>query len=74
MPVETHMEMLMQPDLTPFREWCRSNGIGLTNGYRLANSGQIKIVKLGKLSMVTRAEAERFANSLPAYKAETAEA
>lgn len=60
----------MQSDLIPFRDWCRANGIGLTNGYTLANTGKIKLVKLGKLSMVTRAESERFANSLPAYKSE----
>ena len=62
----------MQPDLMPFRDWCRVNGFGVTTGYKLANANQIKIVKLGKLSMVTRLEAERFASSLPAYKSENA--
>jgi hypothetical protein len=67
-------ENVMQSDLTPFRQWCWNNGFGVTTGYKLANAGLIKIVKLGKLSMVTRAEAERFANSLPAYKADSKEA
>ncbi len=64
----------MQPDLFPFREWCKSNGFGVTTGYKLANAGKVKLVKLGKLSMITRAESERFANDLPAYKAQNEEA
>jgi hypothetical protein len=62
----------MEFELIPFRDWCKSNGFGVTTGYKLANSGKIKVVKLGKLSMVTKAESQRFANSLPAYKHENA--
>lgn len=62
----------MTSNLIPFRDWCRSNGFGVTTGYKLANTGAIKVVKLGKLSMVTRTEAERFANSLPAYQPQNA--
>ena len=62
----------MQPDLIPFRSWCAGNGIGVTNGYALANSGKLHIVKLGRKSYVTKEESERFVKSLPAYKAENA--
>lgn len=64
----------MQPDLIPFRDWCKSNGIGITSGYSLANNGKLNLVKLGRKSFVTKEESERFAKSLPAYKADTVEA
>ncbi len=64
----------MESDLIPFQKWCKNNGFGVTTGYKLANAGKIKIVKLGKLSMITSEESRRFANSLPAYKSENAEA
>lgn len=62
----------MQPDLIPFRDWCKSNGLGITSAYSLANSNKLRLVKIGRKSYVTREESERFVKSLPAYKAENA--
>lgn len=38
--------------------------VGKTKAWELAKSGQIKTVKLGRKTLVTEAEAERFARSL----------
>lgn len=53
--------------LIPFREWCKSNGFGITTGYKLLKEGKIKARKVGKLTMITAEEAQRFVNSLPEY-------
>lgn len=58
----------MKPELIPFREWCKNNGFGLTTGYKLLNSGEVKAVKVGKLTFVTQEENKRWASQLPAYK------
>lgn len=57
----------MQPDLIPFRKWCVLNGIGVTKGYSLVSSGDLKIVKVGRKSFVTPDESKRFADNLPVY-------
>lgn len=65
----------MEPEMMPFRDWCKASGFGLTTGYKLVKAKKIKIVKLGKLSMITREESKRFAQSLPEYQInETTEA
>ncbi|MCB9982279.1 MAG: DNA-binding protein [Rhodospirillales bacterium] len=58
----------MQPDLIPFREWCKINGFGLTTGYKILNRKEISAVKIGKLTFIQREEAARWANSLPSYQ------
>ena len=42
-------------------------GPGVTKTYSLLKSGDLKGVKIGRLTYIPRAEAERWHNSLPAY-------
>jgi len=58
----------MKNDLIPFRNWCKTNGFGITTGYKILNSKDISAVKVGKLTFIHRDEAARWAKSLPAYK------
>lgn|GEM_PF-4348385 len=64
----THMEEQLQPDLIPFRTWCKVNNIGITTAYKLLNSGQLMAVKVGKKTFIHREEAARWIKSLPQYK------
>ena len=57
----------MNSELIPFRDWCKNNGFGLTTGYKILNSGEIKAVKIGKLTFIRRQDSERWAKSLPEY-------
>ena len=63
----------MQTSMMPFREWLKENGIGVTTGYKLAKEGKIRPVKIGKLTMITREEGERFTKSLQPYRPVSAE-
>lgn len=69
-PINKLFEVKMEQDLIPFREWCRLNNIGITTGYKLLNSQELHAVKVGKLTFIHRDESNRWAKSLPAYKAE----
>jgi excisionase family DNA binding protein len=58
------------PDLQPsgfmtVRQFLETYPIGRTTLYRLAAAGQIPIVKIGRASRIQRADAERWAASLP---------
>ncbi|MCB2082233.1 MAG: helix-turn-helix domain-containing protein [Hyphomicrobiales bacterium] len=57
----------MQPNLIPFKDWCDSHHIGRTTGYKILNSGEIKAIKIGNKTYISREEDERYINSLPAY-------
>ncbi len=56
-----------------FRKWCDDNDFGYTTGYKKINSGEVKAVKVGKLTYITDEEDARWRQSLPAYKAKNAE-
>jgi len=58
----------VQPDLIPFRAWCKANNIGITTAYKLLNVGSLNAVKVGKKTFIHREEATRWINTLPAYK------
>jgi predicted site-specific integrase-resolvase len=59
--------------MTPFRKWLAANGISATMGYKLVREGKLRPVKLAKKTMITREEADRFANTLPPCKPTDAE-
>jgi hypothetical protein len=46
-------------------EFQRASGISKSTFYRAVASGQLRVVKLNRRSLVTRADAERFLASLP---------
>lgn len=58
---------MKKPQLIPFREFCRNNGFGVTTGYKILKSGDLKAIKIGKLTFIQIDEAERWAKSLPSY-------
>ena len=58
----------MSEDIIPFKEWCLKNGISLTTGYRLLNSGKLKAHKLGKLTFIKSEDDKAFMDSLEEYK------
>lgn len=48
-----------EPLAYPFRPWCRMVGISPSNAYEKIRQGKIKVLKLGKRTLVPRAESER---------------
>jgi len=58
------MENANDPDLIPFREYCRANRIGVSTAYRLAAEGRLKITKLGSRSYLSREARAAFLKSL----------
>ena len=57
----------MQPhdsDLMLFAKWRKENDISNTTGYRLVKAGELKIVKIGRRTYITKTERERFVKSL----------
>jgi hypothetical protein len=52
----------------PLIDFCEAVGIGRTHAYEQIAQGRLVAVKIGKKTMVTAAEAERFIASLPAMK------
>lgn len=59
---------MTQQGMKPFTKWCRDNGFGVTTGYKLAKEKKIFPVKIGKLTMITPEEDERFRKSLQPYQ------
>jgi excisionase family DNA binding protein len=64
------LENTPMPDLQPsgfmtVRQFLDTYPIGRTTLYRLAAAGQLSIVKIGRASRINRADAERWAASLP---------
>ena len=47
------------------RQFLELYPIGRTTLYRLAKAGELQIVKVGRASRIARADAERWAASLP---------
>ena len=52
------------PELVPFREWLRANGIGISTGYRLVSDGRLTLTHIGKRSYLTRQARAAFLESL----------
>jgi hypothetical protein len=58
--------------LMPLRAFLAWANIGPTKGYEIINSGEVEAVKVGRLTMIRRDSAERWAASLPAFKPKAA--
>jgi hypothetical protein len=52
------------PELVPFRDWLRTNGIGISTGYRLVSDGRLTLTHIGKRSYLTRQARAAFLESL----------
>ena len=61
-----HMANDLEPLLLSIPETGRLLGIGRTYAYELVASGKIASVRIGKRHLVTRAEVQRFVDSLAA--------
>lgn len=49
----------IEPLAYPFRHWCRMVGISPSNAYEKVRQGKIRVVKLGKRTLVPRTESDR---------------
>jgi hypothetical protein len=58
------MNQSNDPDFIPFREYCRTNGIGISTGYRLVADGKLRLTKINSRSYVSREDREAFRQSL----------
>ncbi len=69
-------EIKMQHDELLDKDQARKvlGGIGNTKFYQLLASGEVAACKIGRRTFCRRSELERYLASLPAYKAENAEA
>lgn len=59
------MRDLRPSELMTVRQFLDETSIGRTTFYRLVKSGQLRILKVGRASRISRADAERWAASLP---------
>lgn len=57
----------MEKELLTVQEFCKSANVGLTNAYKFLNRGEIKAVKLGKKTLIPRAEITRWIEGLQPY-------
>ena len=57
---EVIMNTSRDPDFIPFREYCRTNGIGVSTAYELAKHGKLRITKIGNRSYVSREDRRAF--------------
>ena len=64
----------MKTELLTIPEFCNEARIGRTFAYRLLSENKIKACKLGKKTLIPRAEMHRWIDSLPSYSSENAEA
>jgi excisionase family DNA binding protein len=53
----------------PIAVFCETYGVGRTKTYELLNSGAISARKSGTTTLIDRASAERWYESLPSYRA-----
>ena len=60
----------MKPKLLTVPEFCRAANIRTTKAYDIFNSGEIKVVKVGRKTLVPITELERWIESLETYKSE----
>jgi len=49
-------------------ELCRSVGIGRTTAYEEIRSGRLKVIKVGKRTLITAEELQRWLESLPHFQ------
>jgi excisionase family DNA binding protein len=55
----------MQPLLVSITESCRLLGVGRTKLYELIASGELRIRKIGRKSLISMSDLERWAERLP---------
>ena len=55
-------------ELFTIPEFCAAANIGRTNAYRLINAGQLKAVKIGKKTLISRASLQEWILSLEPYQ------
>lgn len=60
----------MKPDLLTIHQFCEAVNCGRTRAYQLINSGNVPALKNGKLTLIRRADMEKWIASLNPYKAE----
>ncbi len=60
------------PELMTMADFLVRYSIGRTTAYREVAAGRLKIRKLGTATRIARADAEAWANSLPAREGEAA--
>lgn len=58
--------------MIPLKEWCKKRHIGLTTAYSLLKAGQLKAVKLGRLTYITDEADDDFIKNLKPYSKEIA--
>jgi hypothetical protein len=61
-------ENYMQPEIFRVKDFCRRYAISRTSFYREVNADRLNIVKRGRLTFVTRTEAERWFHDLAHIK------
>ena len=66
-------ENRMTRELLSVDEFCIAANVGTTKAYQIFNSGEIKVVKLGRKTLIPKAEMTRWIDSLALYKAEATE-
>ena len=49
----------------PFGEFCKQVGMGRTKGYDEVRKGRLRVLKVGKKSIVTAEDAQQYLDSLP---------
>lgn len=59
------------PENLTVRQFGELYGPKATKTYALLKSGELRGVKIGRNTYISRAEAERWAKSLPAFKSDT---
>jgi excisionase family DNA binding protein len=55
----------MQPLLVPITESCRLLGVGRTKLYELIASGELRLRKIGRKSLIAMSDLQRWAERLP---------
>lgn len=58
----------MNTELLTIPEFCQMANTGRTNAYKLINSGALKAVKLGKKTLIRKADMDTWVSSLNPYK------
>lgn len=65
-PVQT--EVTMNTTLTPFRQWCRENGLSAQTAYRESAAGRLRIVKVGRKSYIRPEDSAAWAAALKRFE------
>ncbi len=64
------MDASAMPAAFAVRDFCTWANISRSTFYKEVNAGRLKPIKLGKKTLITTGEAERWLASLPGYKVE----